>query len=298
MADWSQLDELPAEIARERTPDVVFAVRGDLAGALREAGYARDSGAAIAESDLAGRASMGEIVASGERFVVRRFHHGGLLRWLTGRRYRDPLRPFREWALSRRLAAAGVRTPEVVAAKAKRTLGGLWELELVSRRVEGAVDLGTLALRARDGRVGRSSALLAARAFGALVRRLHELGFLHADLTPRNVLVLVESLERASPELWVLDLDGSRFRPRLNAEERAANLARLARHVERMVREGQADGHARLAAAFLGAYEPERGARRALRAEVERMLARARTWHALGDQVERGAGGRRSVPRP
>ncbi|MBK8180739.1 MAG: hypothetical protein IPK67_17965 [Planctomycetes bacterium] len=297
MTDWSELDRLPADVLRVRTPRAVFAVQAALAEALARAGYTAEADGAVAPSDLAGRSLLGEIVLGAERLVVRRFTHGGLLRWLTGRRYLDPLRPFRELALSRRLAACGVPVPEVVAARARRLPAGAWELELVSRRIEGAVDLGTLARRAVSGALEPGLESRAARAFGALVRRLHDLGFLHADLTPRNFLVDPASLRGERARLWVLDLDGSRFLPALGEAQRVANLARLLRHVERMVREGDLARRGRVMSAFLRAYEPRRAERRRLGRAVRERVSSRRAWHAFGSALESRAGAKRSRPR-
>ncbi|HUR29305.1 MAG TPA: lipopolysaccharide kinase InaA family protein [Planctomycetota bacterium] len=297
MTDWSELEHLPRDVIARRTARSVYAVRSDLAAAFEAAGYDADSAVELPRSDLAGRTALGELFVGAERFVVRRFTHGGLLRWLTGRRYLDPLRPFRELILARRLAESGIRVPEVVAARARRR-SGAWELELVSRRLEDSLDLGTLLVRGARGTVSSRLESNCAHSFGELARRLHELGFLHADLTPRNVLVECRTLEHASPALWIVDLDGSRFVRDLGAERRAENLARLWRHVARMRREGLVPRAARLAANFLSSYEPRRAERHALAAKIVELQRRSSGWHVAADVLERGVGARRSQPRP
>ncbi|HTF91309.1 MAG TPA: lipopolysaccharide kinase InaA family protein [Planctomycetota bacterium] len=297
MSDWSELEHLPPDVITQRSPRSVYAVRGDLAADFEAAGYGANSRAELPASDLAGRTPLSELVVGKQRFVVRRFSHGGLLRWLTGRRYLSPLRPFRELTLARRLAGMGILVPEVVAARATRS-AATWELELVSRRIEGSLDLGTLLLRrARDAVTPRVAASCA-RALGELVARLHQLEFLHADLTPRNVLVEADSLEQGKPRLWLVDLDGSRFVPGLSAQARTENLARLWRHVARMESAQLVPDALRLCARFLAGYEPRRIPRHALFLAIAERHRRASGWHAAASALERGVGARRSQPRP
>jgi len=298
MPDWSELERLPPDVLTLRHARAVLAVRRDLAQPLAAAGYSAKSAAGLSPSDLAGRAPLFELALGAQRFVVRRFSHGGLLRWLTGQLYWDPLRPFREMLLARRLAGLGIRVPEVVAARASRVLLLGWRLELVSRRIEGTLDLGTLLSRTARGSLPVELETRCARALGQLVARLHAIEFLHADLTPRNVLVDADSLQAGEPGLWLLDLDGSRFVPGLSASQRSTNLARLWRHVTYTQREGLVARPAALCRAFLRAYEPRRVERRAWMRAVARAHRRGANLHAATRALERGLGAKRSRPLP
>ena len=77
------------------------------------------------------------IEAGGERWIVRRFHHGGIVRLLGERWFPDPARPFRELVLAHALRAAGLPTPRVVAARCFRSAPFGWRLALISTRIEG-----------------------------------------------------------------------------------------------------------------------------------------------------------------
>jgi tRNA A-37 threonylcarbamoyl transferase component Bud32 len=208
----------------------ILAFRGEAAEALAAAGFGPDGGEVLETSDLHGRRSLETFSHEGERFVVRRFRHGGLLRFLTGDRFGDRERPFRELVHSDFLAARGIGTPRVVAARALRAGWWGWRLALVSRRVEGAVDLAEVL----SGLAGRASSPSERRrlatALGELVGRLHAVAFLHADLHPKNVLVEETS---EGPRLLILDLDRSRQGDSLDEEERRDNLRRLFRSVRR-----------------------------------------------------------------
>lgn len=280
--------DVPPGYRAERDAALAFVVRVSAERALARAGYEPRGMRALAPSALSGRAPLFELADGRERFLVRRFTHGGLLRFFTGRRFRDPARPLRELVLADQLARAGVATPEVVAACARRAPLWGWELELVTRRVEDTLDLGHVLRAARAGEVAPQRLALLCAALGALVRRLHELGFVHADLTPNNVLVQHAALAGEDPRLAILDLDRSRFAPApLDDATRRANLGRLLRFVERREeRDGRVLTRTDYARFFL-AYDPA-GTRwksdwRAIRAAQQR----ARPWHQLGWLLER-----------
>ncbi|MBK7874731.1 MAG: hypothetical protein IPJ77_03105 [Planctomycetes bacterium] len=222
-------------------------------GALAAAGFGPRTNGALTASANVGRKPLYELVHGSEHFLVRRFSHGGLLRWVTGRRFRDPRRPFRELVLAERLRALGLATPEVVAARATRAGLG-WELDLVPRRVPDSIDLGHVLAAARAGALPRVVVRRLVVALGRFVAKLHAADFVHADLTPNNVLVNRDALAGAEPELCILDLDRSRFVAALDDETRRDNLRRLLRFVERRERRGALLGRADYAR-FCRAYD-------------------------------------------
>lgn len=249
---------------------------------LAAAGFDPDGSERLPASELVGRAALGSIEAGSERWVVRRFHHGGLLRALGEHLFLDPARPFRELVLAERLRSAGLATPRVVAARAVRSLGLSWRLTLVSVRVEGLRDGQTLLDELDRGTLARSDRRALLAAAGTLVGRLHGAGFVHADLTPNNLL-----LDAAGGPAWVLDLDGGRFVPALRAEQRHANLRRLQRAVEKRARR-RAGGRSLLTRGdlrrFLAAYGGALGTDPDWKADwrgIARQERRAGRWHRL-----------------
>jgi tRNA A-37 threonylcarbamoyl transferase component Bud32 len=261
-----------------------MASRADAAAVLTRAGYGPESNGALTTSALAGRRPLLEMTTPSGILLVRRFSHGGLLRGITRSRFSDPGRPFRELCASARLAAHGVPTPEVVAARARRASGFGWSLDLVTRRVEGAIDVGKFLELARRGQTDHAELRRVASAFGTFVRRLHAIGFLHSDLTLDNVLVQRALTDSAAPKLWIVDLEGARFAGSLRDADRRGNLQRLARFVLR--RESQRGSALRRTdfARFMRAYDPERW--KADWIAVERSLARRRIWHSIGWMIE------------
>ena len=300
MSDLPVLAELPSAYVIRSSAGGVCALHASVAEGLTVLGYGPESDGPLQATDLAGRRRLHELWLDGERLVVRRFSHGGLLRWLTGTRFLDAERPFREILLAERLRAAGLPTPVVVAARARRRVGAGWSLEVVTRRVEGSIDLGR-ALAGEVGPLGPRQRTRVLGAAGALVRRMHGAGFFHADLTPRNLLVARADLA-TGPEhagwvgeegvrLWILDLDRSGFRAELEPRERRRNLRRLFRHVARLVSEGHLELERGDFMRFARGYEPRRAERKQLWKRVRRGHARRRAVHAPGWALERRFGG-------
>jgi tRNA A-37 threonylcarbamoyl transferase component Bud32 len=59
------------------------------------------------------------------------------------------------------------------------------------------------------------------------MRRLHEAGVYHADLTMKNILVTADAV-------YIIDLDKARLRSSRNEHEDVANLARLNRSIVKL----------------------------------------------------------------
>jgi 3-deoxy-D-manno-octulosonic acid kinase len=247
---------------------------------LLAAGFGPDGGESLPHSDLSGRGPLWAIEAGGERWIVRRFHHGGLLRVLGERMFLAPARPFRELALARELRELGLPTPRVVAARCVRAAPLGWRLALVSARIEDVTSAAEVLARLRRGALAPGERRQFLATLGELVGRMHAARFLHADLTPCNLLV---SRDLASG--WVLDLDRGRIVSALSARVRRDNLRRLYRFVRR--REARAQpaltrgDYARFLDAYCRALERDRDWRADWRAIVHRDRLRAPA-HRIG----------------
>jgi len=296
MATLPVIDELPDGYFVEESPHGILALHGDVARTLHELGYGPESDGELSDSELVGRRPLLELRLDREVFLVRRFSHGGLLRWLTGKRFLDAERPFRELILSDSLLRVGIRTPRVLAARA-RSIGLGWQLEVLTRRVENALDLGYVLGLARKGELAPGVRASILKSLGDLVRRLHQHGCLHADLQPNNVLVNSEALEGGTPELWLLDLDRSYFVDHLADGERRANLRRLYRHVARREEQhGRALRHSDYLR-FLRGYDPDGSRWKADWRAVNSRHGLGLRLHRTGWLLERMFGGKRPDPR-
>lgn len=180
---------------------------------------------------------------------VRRVLHGGWLAPLWRGRIAGLGRVRDELAVTMRLCAAGAPVPVPAFAVGRRS-GPLWRAAVCTVHVDGAVD----AIRLLRSAPAPDAVADAARAAGAAVRRLHDLGVRHADLHLGNLLL------RADPggwRAWVIDLD----RARLGAPVAPARRARECRRLLRSARKRRLD--AVLGASGLAAFrEGYRGAAR------------------------------------
>ncbi len=157
--------------------------------------------------------------------VAKRLSRGGVLGALARHGYVDPARPLREAEAAEALAARGVLTPPVVAARATRS-GLLWTLEVATARIRSEGDLLEV-LHAR-GPVPELAV-----ATGRTLRRAHDAGLRHRDLQLKNLLVPAGFPGvggAADPaDIWLLDLDRCTVGAALGDEERVRSLARFAR---------------------------------------------------------------------
>jgi hypothetical protein len=267
-----------------------------------------DSSAMTTDSSAAlpaGRRPLLELRAGDARLLLRRHTHGGLLRWITGSRFWDPRRPFRELYLARELELRGLPVAPVLAARAARRAGGGYELELLSLRIAPALDLGELLDAQQAGRASPASRPSARRALfealGELVARMHAQGLAHADLQPKNLLLaLTPSAERGAaplerPRLWILDLDRSRLQPALSAASCVANWSRLERALEKRGQQALVSRaeRGRVLRAYARARDTSPRVADALdwRALWRRIEARGhctRWWHRAAWSAERG----------
>lgn len=284
----TQLPALPDGFVARCTGGACLVAESERVDRLIALGFGVDGDrGALPASDLAGRSPLGQLVDGDERLVIRRYQHGGLLRWLTGARFADPLRPVRELILAARLRELGVRTPAVVAARARPARPG-WLLDLVSVRVEDSIDLGTALESLRAGELSSVARARLFEASGALIAQLHGVGLLHADLQPRNLLVERGSLDADAPRLWILDLDRSALTDSADERARLANLARLVRAVRRRESRGQPFLRPADLARFLRGYAGREW--RSLVQPLNEAGERSAWRHRLGWWLERRVG--------
>lgn len=289
------LRQLPPGYFVEEAPRGILAIDADVARAFHQAGFGPETNGEFKTSDLAGRKPLFEMECGGERFVMRRFHHGGLLRWITRERFLHPERPFAELIASDALRKSGVPTPRVVAARARIFTGIGWGLDVITRRVADTQDLGAVLDAIGDGEVSLVDRFALARALGTLVRRLHRVGLLHADLQVKNVLVQwAEGESGREAVLWVLDLDGSFFVENPTRAERRRNLRRLYRSARRREAADPFLSRSDFARFLLG-YRPEGGSWKEDWRAIQASHARRSLGHLLGWWLERRFAGPRAA---
>lgn len=206
-----------AVVARAELEDDARALLAD--GTIYEA-----AARSLAARPLAGRgvAYAFALPVTGSHVVVRHNRHGGLLAPLTRDWFLPPTRAPYELAVSLRLAAMGVRTPQVLMYGIESVYRVLRRADVVTLEVTGGRDLASY-LMAGEVPALRAEAWRATR---ALVRSLNAAGARHHDLNVKNVLL---TDGEGGLVAWVLDVDRVRFGPAHAASVRVGNATRLLR---------------------------------------------------------------------
>jgi hypothetical protein len=212
-------------IAAGRCSVTVRAVNVEDARALLSEGTPYEAAARdLAARQLEGRGTAYAITlpASGERVVVRRNRHGGLLAPATGTLFLLPSRAPHELAVSLRLAKAGVRTPAVVLYGLERMHGFFCHADVATVEIPDSLDLSAY-MRPHMPASQRAAAWDAAR---QLLATLNAAGARHHDLNVKNILL---SASTGSLVAWVLDVDRVVFGEPGAESVRKGNATRLVR---------------------------------------------------------------------
>lgn len=152
---------------------------------------------------LQGRGDMRSMkLSDGTTALFRRYHHGGLLRSLTGKWFFSwPPRPFRELTVTEELRRRGFPTVEVYAACVEKIAGPFYRGWLVTRQLEEARDFWDGLHSGFCQSVGLDPIL---KSVATSIRRMHVEGVYHRDLNLKNILL------RSTPsgvESYVIDFD-------------------------------------------------------------------------------------------
>lgn len=260
-------EDTPQGFTRVERGGALVVVRANLADALLEAGI-DDPEALVARSPstLVGRGRLARVdLPDGVRAIVRPLLRGGLLGKLVRRVSLDRRRALAELRVSVQAAARGALVLDVLAA-VTRPAGIGWRHGLVTREVEGALDLASALLAFPSGAARRR----ALRAAGQAIRRLHDAGVDHVDLNLKNVLVLP-----SGDEARVIDLDRCRLGPEpASWAVREQNLVRLLRSWTKLSVRAPGSTRRRDPLWLLAGYAP--GATADARAQRRRLLAAGR----------------------
>ena len=172
-------------------------------------------------------------IKDGEWMVVRRYSHGGLLRWITRDLYLFGSRSFREAALTEEIRTSGIPTVHLAGAIHRRVFPFFYKAYLLSLEIPSARDLAQYLQELGPRPSGET--LLAkrkvVRSAGQLLRQFHRSGFFHADLQLKNFLV-------SGNTLFLIDFDRSYRKKQLSNSEVVKNLLRLNRSAEKWIRRG------------------------------------------------------------
>lgn len=183
--------------------------------------------------------AMAVELAPGLRVVLRAYRRGGLPARINRDLYfgLSP-RPFAEARAAEHLREHGVPTAEVLGAAVQWVVPGCYRAALVTREVEGAVNLWEYLRSAAPVR-----RVAACRQAAEVARRMHDAGAVHPDLNLQNFLVRIRApegsgagtgeRENGEVEVWIIDLDRVRLRPVTDAD-RGAAVERICRSIRKL----------------------------------------------------------------
>lgn len=163
-----------------------------------------------------------------ETVVVRHSWHGGLLAPITGDLFRSPTRAPTEMLRSHLLRKLGIPTSEVIGFARYHAWPGLRRVDVVSRFIPDAYDLGMIASGLAP-QIDRDAALAATK---ELLVRLAAHGVIHPDLNVKNVLLRAD--RRGDVEALIIDVDVVQWNPnRPPLDTMRANTSRLIRSMRK-----------------------------------------------------------------
>ena len=185
-------------------------------------------------SNLKGRTlHLSALLKDGQRMVIRRYSHGGWLRFLTRDLYLFGSRSFQELGLIEEIRSSGIPTVRPIGAIHASIYLFLYKAYFLSLQIPGAEDLTHYLLKirslpSRDQIIKKRKII---RDVANLIRRFHREGFYHGDLQLKNILV-------AENRPLLIDFDRSYRKKDLTLKEKIDNLLRLNRSVEKWKRLG------------------------------------------------------------
>ena len=159
-----------------------------------------------------------------DSWVLRHYHRGGFVARFVNDCYVwtgwERTRSVREWRLLDRLHGAGLPVPRPVAARAIRQ-GPVYRADIVTEYLPGTQ---TLSAYLNEGGLAPESWT----AIGRTLRRVHDSGVDHPDLTAHNILL------DAAGGVFLVDFDNARLRrpgfwPRVGMSRLERSLRKVAR---------------------------------------------------------------------
>ncbi len=172
-------------------------------------------------------------IQNGKRMVLRKYSHGGLLRFLNRDLFLFGARSFKELSLTEEIRSSDIPTIQPIGAIHQIVTDPFYRAYLLSLEISPAKDL--IQYFQENGPSFSRESLLHKRktikAAGFLLRQFHQRGFYHRDLQLKNLLV-------AGDQVLIIDFDRSYRKKILSVRERVKNLLRLNRSVEKWKHSG------------------------------------------------------------
>ena len=169
----------------------------------------------------------------GKKMVIRRYSHGGWLRFFTRDLYFSGSRSFQELCLTEEIRSAGISTVQPIGAIHRRVFFLFYKAYFLSLEIPEAEDSSQFLLKigfhpAQEDLHKKRETI---RSAGRLVQRFHKSGFFHRDLQLKNILIVED-------QPYLIDFDRSYREEILSLKKRIDNLLRLNRSLDKWKRQG------------------------------------------------------------
>ncbi|MCK5257589.1 MAG: phosphotransferase [Deltaproteobacteria bacterium] len=171
--------------------------------------------------------------SDGKRMVVKHCMRGGLLGFLNNDIFWGDSRSFYEMHINAKILEKGMKTTEIIAAVKEKIFGPLYRAYIFSMELPECSDLinyfnglkaKTLAQRFKDKKHLFQSI---AKAFA----KMHSEGIYHNDLHLKNILI--RQINDKTPDIYIIDFDKADIKEKLSPKEKAKNLLRFNRSIEK-----------------------------------------------------------------
>lgn len=171
---------------------------------------------------------------NGQRVVIRRYYHGGLLSFFIRDLYIFGSRSFEELILTEEIRLCGIPTIEPIGAIHQTIFPFFYKSFLISLKIPNVCDLKSFLIKIGNKPSYKNLVLKREiiRLVGKLIKKFHDKGFFHRDLQLKNILVAEEG------KAFLLDFDRCHKKPLIAPDDRIKNILRLKRSAEKWKRTG------------------------------------------------------------
>jgi tRNA A-37 threonylcarbamoyl transferase component Bud32 len=183
-------------------------------------------------ASVGGRTKAAVFEFKGGKGVLRELRHGGMFRAITGGAFLSKKRPLSEIEILEYAHNRGINVPEPLGAAFRRSGVG-FKAFIATRLIESAVELAECFNP--HAKITVKERHLIIFTAGREVRKMHDLGILHADLHVRNILIVRGKNSIA----FIIDFDKAVVKKQISISDRGKNLLRLGRSIDKLPADAQ-----------------------------------------------------------
>ena len=171
--------------------------------------------------------------SNGERMVIKHCMRGGLISFLNKDIFWGKNRTFNEMIVNTKILQKGINTTEIIAALEHKVFGPLYKTYLFSRELPECIDLITYfnGLKKKSPKQRFKEKKYLFQSIASKIVKMHSEGIYHSDLHLKNILI--QQSDDGLPEIYIIDFDKTDIKEKLNPRQKAKNLLRFNRSIEK-----------------------------------------------------------------